>query len=408
MQFEGIQNGVTAAYDPGRITAIPYSRLGTSLRSLPIILLIHLHLLSLASTFATVFTQLPYVDLWGRTQAYVPLHYYRFFINRIRFAHGSTSWRFYPFFGHSTQCSQQCRILLSERDIYAILLRSTKRWLIHHSIEPDGCQVEIRDQLAHKARHRQWRWWLSAVQNSTIGPSQQQKSHTIHPDEFKTTTGHRRNPVCTPEQVNSQRKPRELRDQFEHKAHHRHYRRWSQVQDMINWARSTAEAPTTDGVTLPLNAAVLIIKAKSDYLQVSTITITFRPIEWSAPIPACVYTCCISNLAEVDLRRHGTTTYIWYTTWAKNTYGRGSVYDWSTLTATNICRSNWTYSCNTLRSLKCIYGQRPTQSCRPPTTTTTTGTTMTMMTSEHKYYAQSNRQSTHQEPTSFRYSASKN
>jgi len=39
---------------PGRVTAILYSRLATSLGSLAIILPIHLHLLSLASTFATV------------------------------------------------------------------------------------------------------------------------------------------------------------------------------------------------------------------------------------------------------------------------------------------------------------------------------------------------------------------
>jgi len=46
---------VTAARDPGRVTAILYSRLATSLRSLAIILPIHLHLLSLISTFAPVF-----------------------------------------------------------------------------------------------------------------------------------------------------------------------------------------------------------------------------------------------------------------------------------------------------------------------------------------------------------------
>jgi len=49
------RDNVTAARDQGRITAILYSRLATSLRSLAIILPIHLHLLSLASTFATVF-----------------------------------------------------------------------------------------------------------------------------------------------------------------------------------------------------------------------------------------------------------------------------------------------------------------------------------------------------------------
>ena len=48
-------DNVTAARDPGRVTAILYSRLATSLRSLAIILPIDLHLISLASTFATVF-----------------------------------------------------------------------------------------------------------------------------------------------------------------------------------------------------------------------------------------------------------------------------------------------------------------------------------------------------------------
>ena len=64
---------VTAAHEPGpgNIHSI---WLAMTLRYLAIILLIHLHLLSLASTFATVFLQLPYVYLWDRTQAYVPLH----------------------------------------------------------------------------------------------------------------------------------------------------------------------------------------------------------------------------------------------------------------------------------------------------------------------------------------------
>jgi len=46
---------VMAARVPGRVTAILYSRLATGHRSLAIILRIHLHLLSLPSTFATVF-----------------------------------------------------------------------------------------------------------------------------------------------------------------------------------------------------------------------------------------------------------------------------------------------------------------------------------------------------------------
>jgi len=46
---------VTATRDCGRVTAILYSRLATRLRSLVIILPIHLYLLSLESTFATVY-----------------------------------------------------------------------------------------------------------------------------------------------------------------------------------------------------------------------------------------------------------------------------------------------------------------------------------------------------------------
>jgi len=67
------RDNVTAACDPGRVPAILHSRLATRLRSLAIILPTHIHLLSLKSTFATVFLYFPYIYLWGRTQAYVPL-----------------------------------------------------------------------------------------------------------------------------------------------------------------------------------------------------------------------------------------------------------------------------------------------------------------------------------------------
>jgi len=48
-------DNVTATRDCGRVTAILYSRLATRLRSLAIILPINLYLLSLESTFATVY-----------------------------------------------------------------------------------------------------------------------------------------------------------------------------------------------------------------------------------------------------------------------------------------------------------------------------------------------------------------
>jgi hypothetical protein len=60
---------------------------------------------------------------------------------------------------------------------------------------------------------------------------------------------------------------------------------------------------------------------------------------------------------------------------------------------------------DTLRSVKCICGQRPTQFRRQSTTTTMT--TTTMMTSEHKDYGQSRRQSTDQVPTILCHSATK-
>jgi len=190
-----------------------------------------------------------------------------------------------------------------------------------------------------------------------------------------------------------------------------------------------------DGATLPLNAAILrTTSAVRDDLRVSTVTTTFLPIERSAPISVCVYTYSSSNLEEAHLQKHSTATYTYgYTTRAMNLYGGGSVYNSSTLTATNVCASEvplrrrpstieallpsrtsaqvkCTYGDDTPRlkdiDVECIYGQRPTQFRKLSTTTTTT--TMTMMTSEHKDYGQSRRQSANQAPTILRHSASKN
>jgi hypothetical protein len=100
---------------------------------------------------------------------------------------------------------------------------------------------------------------------------------------------------------------------------------------MINRARSPAEAPTMDRATLPLNAAILRTKsAVRDDLRVSTVTTTFLPIVQSASTSIGVYTDSSSNLEEAHLRRHSTATY---------TYGGGSAYERSTLTAANVCTS---------------------------------------------------------------------
>jgi len=68
------KDSIAAAHDLGQVTALLYSRLTTSLRSLAIIIHIHLHLQSHESTFSTIFLLLPYVYLWGRMQAYSRLH----------------------------------------------------------------------------------------------------------------------------------------------------------------------------------------------------------------------------------------------------------------------------------------------------------------------------------------------
>ena len=122
---------------------------------------------------------------------------------------------------------------------------------------------------------------------------------------LQLTTGHRRSRNCTPERVNSRRKPRELRDQLAQKARRRHRRWWSWVRDKINWVRSPAPAPTMDRVILPLNAAISWIKGEvRDVLRVSTVMTTILLFEGSAPIPVCVYTYSSSNLEEAHLQKH--------------------------------------------------------------------------------------------------------
>jgi len=159
-------------------------------------------------------------------QAYSPLHYYCIFSKRICFAHGITSWWVLPLFWHAISWIQQFRILPSKRDLEASLLRSTKHWSFHHSIEPsDDRGVKLRDQLAHKAHLRQWTRQLSWVQDTTEPMTKiaYDRSRWVQDDInyfqwLQSTTGHRRTLDCTPEHINSRRKAIELRDQMAHKA----------------------------------------------------------------------------------------------------------------------------------------------------------------------------------------------
>jgi len=212
----------------------------------------------------------------------------------------------------------------------------------------------------------------------------------------------------------------------------------------VNWARSPVEAPTIDGVTLPLNAAISWIKGEDrDILRVSAVRTTILLFERSAPIPVWVYIYRSSNLAEafdIYLRIHNSSDeYLWRRIFQriKHSYHheclhegctctQKTLYKWRYLTATNICTTEvhlrrghaaiewqlgWkafprlkrTYSGDTVRSVKCIYGYRLTQFRRPTMTTTTN--IVTMIISEQKQYGQWKRQWTNQAPTILRHSA---
>jgi len=150
-----------------------------------------------------------------------------------------------------------------------------------------------------------------------------------------------------------------------------------------------------------------------DNLRVSTVTSTFLPIEWSAPISVCVYTYSSSILEEAQLQKHSTAnlrllipteedlsthealllpwtsaqaecTDIDDTLGLTHSYGHErpnkrsaptekTPYDWRTWGWDAFPGLKWTYSANPLRSVKRIVGQ--TQFRR--LTTTTTMTTMT-------------------------------
>jgi len=93
---------------------------------------------------------------------------------------------FYSFFPHTTPWRQQLRIMPPERDLEASLLRSMKRWPLHHSIEP----VMAAEYRAEK----NWRTRCATGNEDDhdfdyrTPPGQWQKWHMIDPDEFKMTS----------------------------------------------------------------------------------------------------------------------------------------------------------------------------------------------------------------------------
>ena len=119
-----------------------------------------------------------------------------------------------------------------------------------------------------------------------------------------------------------------------------------------------------------------------DDLPVSTVMTTFLPIERSAPISVCMSTHSSTNLEEAHLQKHSTAN-LWLLIPTEE--------DLSTIEAHSggeaFPQLKRIYGGDTLRSMKCIYGQRPTQFRK--LSTTTTMTTMTMIISEHKDCGQS-------------------
>ena len=111
----------------GRVIPIVYSRLATSLRSLAVILPIHLHLLLLGSTLPTVFLWLPYIWQWGQIQPHLPIHWYGFFSIHICFACMIS--RLYPF--SNAGLHRRIKTSPSKSESEAWLLQNLN---YHHSI----------------------------------------------------------------------------------------------------------------------------------------------------------------------------------------------------------------------------------------------------------------------------------
>ena len=203
---------------------------------------------------------------------------------------------------------------------------------------------------------------------------------------------------------------------------------WAQTPLLwVNWVGSTVEVPTMDRVTLPHNAAISRIKAKSETI--------YEP----AMLPLHFFQFSTVHLLSLIVHRqlwqHRRSpvveewyNYLYLIQYSSEKYVRTRM---SLLMkrsrSTNVCpsevhlrrsqptieehwgwdafsRMKFTYNGDTLRSVQCIPGQRLTQFRK--LSTTTKMTTMTMMTSEHNDYGQSRWQSATQAPMILRHSAS--
>jgi len=138
-----------------------------SLRSLAIILPIHLHQQLLESTYATIIHSLPYVSLRSWAQAYVPLHYYRSSVNGYNSLTGFASIPLFrqgrirspPSEIHFDTSLEACR--LHER---RVLRSSSFNQVI------DGSRGDSDDPMATETRHSQFRQLLQVPINKSKTP----------------------------------------------------------------------------------------------------------------------------------------------------------------------------------------------------------------------------------------------
>jgi len=189
--------------------------------------------------------------------------------------------------------------------------RSIDRSIIQ--LSPWWKRSRDQDQLAHKARHRQWRRLLSY----RSPPSQWQKSYTIDQDEFKTTSitssGCNR-PPDTGEVATAPLNASIHGGNLESSEAKWRTRRVADIEDDDHGYKHSYKSIERDHQPkhlqwtqwpYPWRRPYRNPKAKSrDDLRVSIVTTSFLLFEWSAPIPVCVYTYSSSILEEAHLQKH--------------------------------------------------------------------------------------------------------
>ena len=198
--------------------AILYSRLATSLRSPAIFLLIHLPLLSLASTFATISYNYNTYAYEAERRRTCPYTIIAFSVNRYV---SLTGFREFTPFRRATSYSHHLRLLPSKRDIEAWLLRA--RILI----------VSLFNWAT--SWHPGWVQRLIGAQDASPA------AKTI----IVTSTTHGYSTLP----------PREI-------EYDRHISVRTQFL-RVNWSRSSVGEPTIKGAILPLHCQYRKPKAKS-------------------------------------------------------------------------------------------------------------------------------------------------